>query len=158
MTEKNEFTVSGIVNGLIQAVIDCNISISPIMVHADLENASLSEVLLKIGEQQFTCVTDNEYGDMSGDNIPLMLNMILSEIENYHEADDFLTWASSHEIDASSKKVRHVWDDLTLAAAEISKLLPADIKGISSWDWQLNAGEAHILRGLPKKYRKPNDS
>ena len=149
-------TDSALVNALINAITRFRVRIEALPEDADLEEESLREVMLHLGDRSFRCLTDNEYGDMDRDNLPLQLNMILMELAHYDDVDDFLVWARGHGLDAASSKVDALWDRLRENAVGIREIVGRDLVAMSSWDWSLYAGDARILRDLPEALARPD--
>ena len=156
MTSNSHPTDSALVNALIDAISRFRVRIEALPDDADLEEESLREVMLHLGDRSFRCLADNEYGDMDRDNLPLQLNMILMELEHYDGVDDYLVWARGHGLDAASPKVDALWDRLQENAVAIRKIVGQDLVAMSSWDWSLYAGDARILRDLPEPLARPD--
>jgi hypothetical protein len=88
---------------------------------------------------------DDEYEDVDDASPALLLNMVLMACTTYEEEDDYLTWCRALGLDASDEDVRRHHMDLGPGVASLRALLP-DLRHTSFHDWQLDAGDAQILR------------
>jgi len=91
-------------------------------------------------------VVDDEHGDATDENQPLLLHLVLAECEGYEEAADILVWAADSELDPSESWVRGLFSELGEVVPRIREVVGPDVKALTSWDFTMNAGPARALR------------
>ena len=156
MPETPKYTRSETVNRLIDAIKTHEISVRTLPNSDVLDVYALREVELRIGAERFRCLGDNECGDMDADNLPLLLSMILMELEAYDEVEDYLEWCREQAMPPGDAITRVLWDRLAENRAAIPKHLPEGLRSIGPFDWHLGAGATRILRNLPKELARPD--
>lgn len=89
---------------------------------------------------------DDEYDDATEGNQALLLHLVLATCECFEEADDFVEWAEEAEMDAAKSWTRQLYQELAGVVPRIREAVGPEAKAISSWDFNLNAGAARVLR------------
>ena len=90
---------------------------------------------------------DDEYGDATDENQPLLLHLVLAACECYEEAEDILEWAGEAELDASEAWVQELFSRLGELVPEIREIVGPEVRAVPAWDFTLNSGAARALRG-----------
>ena len=152
-TNKTERTVVG---RLIEAVRGGQVSIHRLPENTLLQPLDICEIRLKVAGKAFTCLADNEYGDMDTDNLPLQLGAILSALDHVSSAKGFSDWCEDLGLDANLDEVHELWQRERENAATVPQLFTPAIKPISGYDWQLGAGGVKELRALPHRLARPD--
>lgn len=103
-------------------------------------------VQLSLNNQVFKFFIDDEYNDIQYNNKLLLLCLVLRELENYQNSDDYLTWCSERFLDSSITTVREYHMSLRTTYNTIQRIIGTIDSQISDYDFQLNAGAAQELR------------
>lgn len=90
-------------------------------------------------------LVDDEYEDAKTNNAAILLNLLIYEFQDYLEADDYLVWCKEKGLSAENSQVRAHYFNLKENEAFLSALLEG-IEPISPMEWELNSGEAQLLR------------
>jgi hypothetical protein len=98
------------------------------------------------GDLTVSIAVDDEYGDATEDNQAILLHLVLASCECYEEGEDLLEWAREAGMDVSKEWVRELYDQLRDVVPRIREVVGSDVRAISSWDFNLNAGAARTLR------------
>jgi len=92
-----------LVDPLINTVTNHQMTITRLPLDEELDALCLREVAVHIKDHTFHCLVDNEYGDIDQDNLPLMLNMVLMELEDFDDVGDFSEWARGTDLARTPK-------------------------------------------------------
>lgn len=103
-------------------------------------------VTLNIKNNFFDLYVYDEYDDLVVDNQPLCLCLVLLELEEYQEEDDYLTWCTTKGLKASIEQLRSYYMGLSEIYRKIEAIIGFIECPISSFDFELNAGAAQALR------------
>lgn len=102
---------------------------------------------LLLNDINITIPVSDEYRDADKENQPLLLQLVLFECEFYEDAEDFLVWARDSALDSADLAVQRLYKELSDAVPKILEIIGPDVIGISSFDFEMNAGPARVLRG-----------
>lgn len=115
----------------------------------DLPNKGSSMwVNFQVDNQSWDLLIEDEFEELESDNQALRLFLVLSSLEGYEEAADFLEWARDSEQDAADSEVLEYFRSLEKIVSEIKNALGSINPFISSYDYHMNAGAAKALRNL----------
>ena len=89
---------------------------------------------------------EDEYQDLQLNNPTLAFCLVLRELENYQEEEDYLTWCSAQLLDPVNPQVRAYYMDLGNIYRTVEKILGTIDSQISDYDFGLNAGAVQELR------------
>lgn len=90
-------------------------------------------------------LVDDEYGDAKTNAEPILLNLLIYELQDYTEAKDYLIWCKEKSLSSESTEARAHYFHLRENELFLSALLEG-LKPVSPMEWQLNSGEAQMLR------------
>lgn len=110
------------------------------------EQTNHVKVSFSLGSQSFILYIDDEYKDLELNNPLLSLTLVLFELEDYEDEEDFLRWCMGKGLSASNSLLLDYYRDLAHIYASIKKILGSVESKISGLDFQLNAGAAQELR------------
>lgn len=109
---------------------------------------SLIEVNFFLGKQNWILLVDDEYGDYDEENQPMCLFLILRALEEYNDAEDFLTWSRYYHIDSSEPFYLEYYRDMAYKFNQITAIIGEPNSFISSLDYELRAGAfASLMKG-----------
>ena len=121
-----------------------SVDVSPSILLCD--RPDYRRVSLTISNRLFTLFVDDEYEDFKY-NYPLLnFCLVLRELEDYKDADDFLMWCAERHFDASDRKLKDYFIDLGNTFTEIESILGGINSFIPNMDFELSMGEVYILR------------
>lgn len=106
----------------------------------------LKPIKVLIKDNLYKFYVDDEHNDLSIDNPALWLCLVLLELEEYKEEDDYLTWCRSKGLDASNEQLLSYYKGLGNIYSSIEHILGTVRCPISSFEFELNAGAAQELR------------
>jgi hypothetical protein len=90
-------------------------------------------------------LVDDEYGDAKTNAEPILLNLLIYELQDYTEAKDYLIWCKEKSLSSESTEARAHYFNLRENELFLSALL-GGLTPVSPMEWQLNSGEAQMLR------------
>ena len=90
----------------------------------------------------------DELDEANSTNQLLLLQLVLMECGAFESSTDFLDWANSEALNASESKVMELYGELKTEVPKLREIIGTDIKIISDWDFEMNAGAAYELRNL----------
>lgn len=102
----------------------------------------------QVDGQKWRLLIEDEFDELESDNQVLKLFLVLSSLEGYEEAADFLEWARDSEQDAADSEVLEYFRSLDKIVPEIKSALGGINPFITSYDYHMNAGAAKALRNL----------
>ena len=70
------------------------------------------------------------------------------ECEEFESTTDFLDWANSGALNASEPIVMELYNELKTLVPKLREIIGTNIKIISGWDFEMNAGAAYELREM----------
>lgn len=105
-------------------------------------------VEFRVDGQNWRLLIEDEFDELQGENQVLKLFLVLSSLEGYIEASDFLEWARDSEQDAADPEVLDYFRSLDGMVPEIKNALGSIEPYISCFDYHMNAGAAKALRNL----------
>lgn len=109
---------------------------------------SLIEVNFFLGEQNWILLVDDEYGDYDEVNQSMCLFLVLRALEEYSDAEDFLTWSRYYHIDSSEPFYLEYYRDMAYKFNQITAIIGEPNSFISSLDYELRAGAfASLMKG-----------
>jgi hypothetical protein len=88
---------------------------------------------------------DDEYGDAKTNADSMLLNLLIYEYQDFTEASDYLIWCKEKSLSADSSEARAHYLNLSEKEALLSNFLEG-LEPIAPMEWELNSGEAQILR------------
>lgn len=106
------------------------------------------KVSFSLGSKSFILYIDDEYKDLDLNNPLLSLTLVLFELEDYEDEEDFLRWCMGKGLSANNTLLLDYYRDLSHTYAAIKKILGSVESKISGLDFQLNAGAAQMLRQM----------
>ena len=109
-------------------------------------NSTLKLLRIRLSGNHFEIYVDDEYNDLNENNPALCLCLVLLELEEYKDEDDFLTWCRSKGLDTSNEVLRTYYMELGVIYNAIESIIGPISCPISSFDFELNAGAAQALR------------
>ena len=101
---------------------------------------------LSINNQVFKLFINDEFNDIQYNNKLLLFCLILRELEDYHESDDYLTWCNERYIDSSIPAAREYYMSLRMTYNTIQRIIGTIDSQINNYDFELNAGAVQKLR------------
>lgn len=104
------------------------------------------QVALSIKNEHFDIYVQDEYEDMNETNQALCLCLVLLELEDYMEEDDYLTWCKFRNLSPEDVQVRDYYMDLRTIYSKIEHYLGVIESPIASHDLELNSGAIQVLR------------
>lgn len=108
----------------------------------------LRKVVMTIKQRPYEIYVDDEYQDLIIDNPDLHLCLVLRSLEDFQDADDFLTWCQRLYIDPADSTARQYHMNLNSVCARITAHIGTIDSFISNSDFELNAGAAQKIRQL----------
>jgi hypothetical protein len=103
-------------------------------------------VSVQIGSKTFQLYVDDEYDDLDEKNQVLALCLVLRELEQYDDAEDFLVWCNYKNLSPDSVKARNHHMELGQTFRDIEAILGNIDSQISDLDFELNSGAAQWIR------------
>lgn len=124
------------------------IKLSALSITEKLDSISFREI--EFSSPEYSCLfpVDDEYEDADSDNQAILLQLILYSIMEYEDSDDFLVWSTAFGLNASDPFSLDLYRRTGEMAPKIRVIIGNDFRGISDFDWQLNAGAAQALRNI----------
>lgn len=119
-----------------------------------VENAFLADyeyykkIELIIANEQLPLFVYDEYDDLSDTNQLLNLCLVFNELEVYEDCEDFLEWCKELGLKPDNIEAGSYYMDLRIYYSKIIHILGKIEHPISSFDFNLNAGAAQLLRKL----------
>lgn len=110
----------------------------------------MRQISLHLHTFKFTFQVDDEYNVVNSAKPELLLNLVLMECTWYLEEDDYLTWCTSKGLNAGDETVREYYRGIGAVISSLQTIL-GNVGHTSFYDWQLNAGDAQILRKYSAK-------
>ncbi len=105
------------------------------------------EVTFRIFNNKYTLYIYDEYNDLSTENPPMSLLLVLWELESYVENDDYLTWCDDCMFDPADMTVRNYHMGLRTVYPEIKQLMNDNVEpDVSSFDFHFGAGATSQVR------------
>ncbi len=132
------------VNQLIKLQKDYNLSVESL----STEITDFQQVRFYIGKQSWDVYIDNEYHDFNTDKPLVCIYLVLSALEDYSDADDFLQWCRHLGLNASDQKWLDYFRQLARSYNEIEKILGKIDSFINPLDYQLRSGAFSVLSSL----------
>lgn len=77
----------------------------------------------------------------------IILQLVLRALYDFEEAQDYLVWCKEMGYSAGDSTASRIWFEQREVAAWMLQFF-GDLKPISTWDWEMGAGECRILRGI----------
>ena len=117
-----------------------------------LENKNLAndydyvQVEISIKGKRFPIFVQDEFEDLKDENQPLCFCLVLLELEDYMEEDDYLTWCKSRNLSVENVQVRNYYMDLRNIYSAIEKIIGVIESPVSSFDFEMNTGVVKVLR------------
>lgn len=113
-----------------------------------LKAISFCTVSIKKGSQLFLIPVDDEYEDSPLQNPALLLQLVLFSMDEYEDCENFLVWSTAYSLDKDDPFVLDLYTQTSNIVPQLRELIGHDIRGISDYDWQLDAGAAQGLREM----------
>ena len=107
-------------------------------------------VELIIENEVFRIQVDDEYDDFKLNILPLSFCVVLRSLEEYKEAEDFLSWCKRTGIDSNNNALEY-FRTLATILSDIENIIEAVDSQISDIEFTTNAGAAYEIRSM-----KPN--
>jgi len=119
--------------------------------HQQLSDEDLSPVYYKrllviINQQKFSIPVCDEYDDMDQMSPPVMLQLLLREMEYFEDAEDYLLWCKDLGFDAASELCRSIHSELREVVPKLREHLGNSLKAISDFHLEMNTGITQALR------------
>ncbi|MEQ8302916.1 MAG: hypothetical protein RIB47_05965 [Cyclobacteriaceae bacterium] len=103
-------------------------------------DGSFIQVVLQAGEHFWEIYIDNEYRYFNTDRQLVCLYLVLSALENYETAEDYLEWCRDNELDASDTKWLNYYRGLGRISHEVESIIGKIECFIASYDYEFRAG------------------
>ncbi len=119
--------------------------------HEEVKNGELSKVFYrKLGismiNQTFCVPVCDEYDDVDQMNPPVLLQLLLREMEWFEDADDYLIWCKDLGLDSTLEICRSIYFELREIVPQIREILGKELEAISDFDFELNTEITQALR------------
>ncbi len=130
-------------------ISDYNVHIQPQTTSPILQ--TLIPLSVQIANHKFTVYVQDEYDDLTTNNLTIYTLLVLRELELIEDSTDYLNWCHMQCINASTESLRSYYQEIT---KYIPKLYPnfntnKITSFISDLDYQLNSGAMQwLLKGL----------
>ncbi len=109
------------------------------------ENLSFIKVRFYIGKVSWEVFVDNEYRYFNTSRQLICVYLVLSALEEYQEAEDYLIWCKANGLNASELSWLDYYKYLSKVIVEIEKLLGTINSYIDPLEYQLGSGSFYAL-------------
>lgn len=103
------------------------------------------QVVAYIGDRSWEIYIDNEYGYFNTNKQLVCLYLVLSALENYKTAEDYLEWCRDNELNYSDAKWLNYYRDLGRIYHEVESIVGKIESFISPYDYEFRAGAFSVL-------------
>lgn len=104
------------------------------------------EIILQ--DKQFNLFVQDEYEDLKEENQPLCLCLVLLELEEYMEEDEYSAWCNARKLPAGNVEVRDYYIDLRTTYSAIEQIIGVIESPVSPSDFKQNTEIVKALRKL----------
>jgi len=118
-------------------------SITISLSNKSIEN--LQMVTFSVNASQWNILIDDEYEYLEINNQALWYCLVMFELENYAESEDFLSWCREGMINASNSKLLDYYRSLGVTYQEIKQSIGSIDPFISGLDFELRSGDFQEL-------------
>ncbi len=106
---------------------------------------SFIKVRFLAGGRSWEVYVDNEYGYFDPSKQLLGIYLVLSAVDHYHTADDYLVWCNDNGLNASEPQWLDYYRGLDAVYKEIESIIGKIDPFITSFDYELHAGAFSAL-------------
>ncbi len=98
-------------------------------------------------KQKYPFIIDDEFDDIKQFKSPVLMQLILMEIEDYEDAEDYLVWCKDKGLKVNSI-INSNWYFELRENVPLVKAFIGDLEPIMQFDFHINMGASQALREI----------